>query len=523
MSAVQVSLLLSEDHALATGPQFGGMVRRSLRNLILATSAATLMLATPALAKEDDDDADDAPAVNEKTYELLNLFGEVFERVRADYVEETSDQKLIESAINGMLTSLDPHSSYLNEEGFKEMQVQTKGEFGGLGIEVTMENGLVKVVTPIDDTPAAKAGLQSGDLISYINDDQVMGLSLSDAVEKMRGPVGSKVKLTVLRDGKSEPMEVMLTRSVIKIQSVRSQSQDSQIGYVRITSFTEQTYTRLEAELKKLAAQKGGLKGIVLDLRNNPGGLLDQAVAVSDAFLDGGEIVSTRSRDAKDTRRYSANPGDLTNGLPIVVLINGGSASAAEIVAGALQDHHRAVVMGVQSFGKGSVQTVIPLGDHGAMRLTTSRYYTPSGKSIQAKGITPDIEVAQAKIEPIEQTPSMKERHEADLRGRLKSEDELKKKDKDKDNKESDVPTKLPSDAPDAKPVKDLKDKGTIAPQKNSTLPPDELGAKQDYQLARAIDLLRGLSVYNKLSNPGTTPVPVAETPAAAPAAPAKP
>ncbi len=466
------------------------------RKWLLAGTAA-LLLASPAFAAKPEEDEADVPVVNEKTYELLNLFGEVFERVRADYVEPVSDEKLIEAAINGMLTSLDPHSSYLNEEGFKEMQVQTKGEFGGLGIEVTIENGLVKVVTPIDDTPAAKAGIQSGDLIATIDDEQVMGMSLSDAVEKMRGPVGSKVKLTILREGKHEPMEVSLTRSIIKIQSVRAKIVESNIGYIRITSFTELTQSRLESELKKLMSGKDALKGIVLDLRNNPGGLLDQAISVSDTFLEGGEIVSTRSRDARDTRRYSATAGDQSKGLPIVVLVNGGSASAAEIVAGALQDHRRAVVMGTQSFGKGSVQTVIPMGNHGAMRLTTSRYYTPSGKSIQAKGITPDIEVAQAKVEPVEKKG--KEFHEADLRGRLKNDQEDAKKNKDVPKTlpatplpESGVTTPGDETKPDAKTP--------VTPQKNTTLPADELGAKDDYQLARAIDLLRGLSVYRNVT-----------------------
>ncbi len=476
----------------------------------LLAGAASLLLSTSAHAAPEAEDDTDVPVVNEKTYELLNLFGEVFERVRADYVEPVSDEKLIESAINGMLTSLDPHSSYLNDEGFKEMQVQTKGEFGGLGIEVTMDNGVVKVVTPIDDTPAAKAGIQTGDLIAAIDDEQVMGMSLSDAVGKMRGPVGSKVKLTIVREGKTEPMEVSLTRSVIKIQSVRAKMVDNNIGYLRITSFTETTDSRLQTELKKLMSNKEALKGIILDLRNNPGGLLDQAIAVSDDFLEGGEIVSTRSRDAKDTRRYSATAGDLTKGLPIVILTNGGSASAAEIVAGALQDHHRAVVMGTQSFGKGSVQTVIPMGNHGAMRLTTSRYYTPSGKSIQAKGITPDIEVAQAKVEPVEKKG--KEWHEADLRGRLKNDqDDAKKKDAPKTLPATPLPesgVKTPGD--DAKPDA----KTPVTPQKNTTLPADELGAKDDYQLARAIDLLRGLSVYRGMNAPAPS------APATAPAKP---
>ncbi|WP_035671464.1 S41 family peptidase, partial [Azospirillum brasilense] len=338
-----------------------------------------------------------------ETYRQLNLFGDVFERVRAEYVESTTDEQLIESAINGMLTSLDPHSSYLNRKSFQDMQVQTRGEFGGLGIEVTMENGLIKVVSPIDETPAFRAGLQPGDLIIQLNGEAVMGLSLNEAVEKMRGPVGSDIKVTVRRGEAGEPFEVTLTRAVIKVQSVRYRT-EGDIGYVRITSFNEQTQQGLEKAIASIQQQLGDkLKGYVLDLRNNPGGLLDQAVSVSDTFLEKGEIVSTRGRKAEEGTRYNAKPGDLAKGLPIVVLVNGGSASASEIVAGALQDHKRALVLGTQSFGKGSVQTIIPLPGHGAMRLTTARYYTPSGKSIQALGITPDIEVHPARVEETDQ------------------------------------------------------------------------------------------------------------------------
>src|SRR6266850_4263178 len=336
---------------------------------------------------------------NSDTYDQLRLFGDVFEKVRADYVEEVTDQQLVENAINGMLAALDPHSSYMNAKSFDEMQVQTRGEFGGLGIEVTMENGLVKVVSPIDDTPAARAGILPGDFIIELDGQPVMGLSLSEAVDKMRGPIDSEIKLTIQR-GDKDPFDVSLTRAVVKIQSVRSHLEGNDIAYLRITSFSEQTDTGLEAQFKKLKDQAGGkLAGIVLDLRNNPGGLLDQAVAVSDDFLDKGEIVSTRGRHAEDAQRYNARPGDIADGLPMVVLINGGSASASEIVAGALQDHHRAIMLGTKSFGKGSVQTIIPLAGHGAMRLTTARYYTPSGRSIQAKGIEPDILVEPAKIE----------------------------------------------------------------------------------------------------------------------------
>src|SRR5438094_356596 len=335
-----------------------------------------------------------------ETYKQLNLFGEVFERVRAEYVDDTSDNSLVESAINGMLTSLDPHSNYLNTKNFNDMKVQTRGEFGGLGIEVSMENGLVKVVSPIDDTPAARAGLKPGDLITHLDGNPVQGLTLPEAVEKMRGPVNSEINLTIRREGQ-EPFDVKLTRAIIKIQSVRSHLEGNNIGYIRITSFNEQTDVGLANAMKSLKQQADNkLIGVILDLRNNPGGLLDQAVAVSDAFLDKGEIVSTRGRRSDDAQRYNARPGAKpASGLPIAVLINGGSASASEIVAGALQDHHRAILLGTRSFGKGSVQTIIPLAGHGAMRLTTARYYTPSGRSIQAKGIDPDIVVEAAKIE----------------------------------------------------------------------------------------------------------------------------
>ncbi len=350
-----------------------------------------------------------------ETYRQLNLFGEGFERVRADYVEEVTDEKLVESAINGMLTALDPHSGYLTAKSYQDMQVQTRGEFGGLGIEVTMEQGLVKVVSPIDETPAFRAGLQPGDLITHLDGEQVMGLTLAEAVERMRGRVGSEIKLTIRRAAQ-EPFEVTLKRDVIRIRSVRSRVIDN-TGYIRITTFNEQTQSGLEKAVADLQAEKGkDLIGIVLDLRNNPGGLLDQAISVSDAFLNQGEIVSTRGRRTEDSQRFNAKNGDIADGLPIVALINGGSASASEIVAGALQDHKRALVLGTKSFGKGSVQTIIPLPGHGAMRLTTARYYTPSGRSIQAVGIEPDLEVPAARIDLIDEG---KRRSEADLRGAL--------------------------------------------------------------------------------------------------------
>src|SRR5579872_4929916 len=362
---------------------------------LIAATAATVFL----MMLHQDVGAATSSSNSAETYKQLNLFGDVFELVRSDYVDSASDETLVEGAINGMLTSLDPHSNYLNAKNFNDMKVQTRGEFGGLGIEVSMENGLVKVVSPIDDTPAAHAGLKPGDLIIKIDGTPVQGLTLPEAVEKMRGLINTDITLTIRREGR-EPFDVKLTRANIKIQSVRSHLVHGNIGYIRITSFTEQTDVGLDKAMKKLKQDANNkLIGVVLDLRNNPGGLLDQAVAVSDAFLDKGEIVSTRGRRSDDAQRYNARPGDIAQGLPVAVLINGGSASASEIVAGALQDHHRAILLGTRSFGKGSVQTIIPLAGHGAMRLTTARYYTPSGRSIQAKGIEPDIVVEAAKIE----------------------------------------------------------------------------------------------------------------------------
>ncbi|PKP63130.1 MAG: peptidase S41, partial [Alphaproteobacteria bacterium HGW-Alphaproteobacteria-8] len=325
-------------------------------------------------------------SAKKSTYEQLDLFGDVFERVRGAYVEEVDEAKLIESAINGMLASLDPHSSYLAPKGFEDMRVQTKGEFGGLGIEVTMEEGLVKVVAPMDDTPAAKAGVLAGDLITHIDGEPVMGLTLADAVERMRGLVGSDIKLTIARRDADAPLELTMTRDVIKIKAVRARA-EGDVVVLRVTTFNEQTFDNLKAGIAEVQAEIGGadkVKGYVLDLRNNPGGLLNQAISVTDAFLDKGEIVSTRGRDARDSERHNARKGDLADGKPIVVLINEGSASASEIVAGALQDHRRAIVVGAKSFGKGSVQTIMPLSGEGALRLTTARYYTPSGRSIQA-------------------------------------------------------------------------------------------------------------------------------------------
>ena len=408
-----------------------------------------------------------------ETYRQLKLFGDVFERVRADYVEKVTDEKLIEMAIQGMLSSLDPHSSYLNPDSFRDMRIQTKGEFGGLGIEVTMENGLVKVVSPIDDTPAFHAGIEAGDFITHLDSEPVLGLTLNEAVKKMRGPVNTDIHLTVRRAG-SEPFDVTITRAVIKITSVRSRAEEN-IAYIRITAFNEQTTSGLEQAIKKHREELGDkLVGFVLDLRNNPGGLLDQAISVSDAFLERGEIVSTRGRDPNDAQRYNARSGDLAEGLPMVVLINGGSASASEIVAGALQGHHRAIVLGTGSFGKGSVQTIIPLSGNGAMRLTTARYYTPSGRSIQGTGITPDITVEQARIEKVEAGPR---RREADLRGAL---------DNGGGNGASEPDNGGGKGAPDRNDQKN---------QNEVKKPPT---TQQDFQLVRALDLLRGLAFFNE-------------------------
>ena len=421
------------------------------RSGILAAVAAAVVL----LSLRQDISA--ATSNSTETYKQLNLFGEVFERVRAEYVEDVSDDSLVESAINGMLTSLDPHSNYLNTKNFNDMKVQTRGEFGGLGIEVSMENGLVKVVSPIDDTPAARAGLKPGDLITHLDGDPVQGMTLPAAVEKMRGPVSSEIRLTIRREGK-DPFDVKLVRATIKIQSVRSHLEGDNIAYIRITTFNEQTDVGLNNAMKNLKQQAGGkLLGVILDLRNDPGGLLDQAVAVADAFLEKGEIVSTRGRRSEDAQRYNARPGDIAAGLPVVVLINGGSASASEIVAGALQDHHRAILLGTRSFGKGSVQTIIPLPGHGAMRLTTARYYTPSGRSIQAKGIDPDIVVEAAKIEKKPEKGEAKVATASDLK----------------------------------------RDDSSDGGAEQASVDPSIIGTPADYQLTRAVDMLRGIALFN--------------------------
>jgi len=385
----------------------------------LAGVAATLILTQPRVLLA----GSAARAAVSDTYRELNLFGDVFERVRADYVEKPDDSKLVESAINGMLAGLDPHSSYMDPKSFRDMQVQTRGEFGGLGIEVTMEDGLVKVVAPIDETPAAKAGVMANDIITHLDNEAVQGLTLNQAVDKMRGPVNTKIKLTIMRKGADKPIEVTIVRDIIRVKSVRWRPQGSDVGYIRVTQFNEQTTDGLKQAITELNAQLGAdkIKGYVLDLRNNPGGLLDQAISVSDTFLEKGEIVSTRGRNPEETQRFNARPGDLIKNKPLIVLINGGSASASEIVAGALQDHKRATLIGTRSFGKGSVQTIILLGaGNGALRLTTARYYTPSGRSIQAKGISPDIEVLQDVPDNLKSQTDSK--GEASLRGHLKAE-----------------------------------------------------------------------------------------------------
>ncbi|WP_419896279.1 S41 family peptidase [Roseomonas sp. USHLN139] len=412
-----------------------------------------------------------------ETYRLLNLFGDIFERVRAEYVEPVNDREVIESAINGMLQGLDPHSSYMNARSFRDMQVQTRGEFGGLGIEVSQEGGYVKVISPIDDTPAAKAGVKPGDLITHLNGNSVQGLTLQEAVEQMRGERGSSIKLTIRRPGTEAPIELSLTRDVIRPQVARFRMEGEDVGYVRLSSFNEQTEGALRRAVSTLRQQAGNnLKGLILDLRNNPGGLLDQAVQVSDDFLERGEIVSTRARRPDDAQRWNAKPGDIADGLRVIVLINGGSASASEIVAGALQDHRRAVLLGTKSFGKGSVQTVMPIPGNGAIRLTTARYYTPSGRSIQATGITPDIEVLATREEG---NAPLRDR-EADLRRALRNDNGT--------NGSTEAPPLPPLNLPAG--VQD----------KVSRLPPEGAPAfdptkpETDFQLQQAAGLLRAWS-----------------------------
>ncbi len=408
-----------------------------------------------------------ATTPNTEIYKQLDLFGDVLERVRSDYVEKPEDATLVENAINGMLTALDPHSAYLSPKHFRDMQVQTRGEFGGLGIEVTMENGVVKVVSPIDDTPAYKAGVQANDLITHLDNDQIVGLTLEQAVEKMRGPVNTPITLTVIRKGRDDPFDIKVTRDVIRINAVKSRLEaDGEVIYTKISTFNEQTHTNLQKQvdaLKKQTTKK--VKGFIVDLRNNPGGLLDQAVAVSDDFLEKGAIVLTKGRNLEETQRSQARPGDITDGRRIIVLINGGSASASEIVAGALQDHKRATVIGTRSFGKGSVQTIIPLGANGALRLTTARYYTPSGRSIQAKGIDPDIVVEQDLPEELKGKEQPKPRGESSLRGHLKNDP----KEKEQSGSSAYVPREPEKDVQLQYALKMLRDGTEIAPAAAAT------------------------------------------------------
>jgi carboxyl-terminal processing protease len=447
--------------------------QRRLRNgLLLGTAFLAGVVAGPAFGVLGHASAQDSSRA--ETYQMLKVFGDVLERVRAEYVDPVNDKELIENAINGMLTGLDPHSSYMNAKAFKDMQVQTKGEFGGLGIEVTEEKGLIKVVSPIDDTPAAKAGIKPGDIITALDGKTVIGLSLNDAVDRMRGPPNSKIVLTIKRQNVDKPLEVPLVRETIQIKVVKSRMEPDDIGYVRLSQFTEQADSGIKAAVRTLSkqAQGGKLKALILDLRNDPGGLLDQAVAVGSDFIDQGEIVSTRARHAEDSQRWDAKGSDILNGAPLVVLINGGSASASEIVAGALQDHQRAVLVGDRSFGKGSVQTVMPLPGNGAMRLTTARYYTPSGRSIQGLGIKPDVPVAETR-EPL---PSFGADREADLNGAIT-------------NTGGTGPTALPPRT-DLPPVaKQIPDKPPEGFPKFDLQKPDET----DFQLQQALVLAKAM------------------------------
>jgi len=414
-----------------------------------------------------------------ETYRLLNLFGDVFERVRAEYVEPVNDRDVIENAINGMLQGLDPHSSFMNARSFRDMQVQTRGEFGGLGIEVTQENGYVKVISPIDETPAARAGVRPGDLITHLNGQSTQGLTLQEAVEQMRGERGTQLRLTIRREGERAPIELSLTRDVIRPQVARFRLEGNDIAYIRLTSFNEQTEAALRRAMTTMRNQAGSnLRGLVLDLRNNPGGLLDQAVQVADDFLDQGEIVSTRARRSEDAQRWNARPGDIAQGLPIVVLVNSGSASASEIVAGALQDHRRAVVMGVKSFGKGSVQTVMPIPGQGAIRLTTARYYTPSGRSIQATGIDPDIEVMAQRPDP---NAPQRDR-EADLRRSLRGDSAARQEQRQAQQQPPLPPLNLPPGLVERVVAQPAEGAPAFDPTKPET----------DHQLQQAVQLLRG-------------------------------
>ena len=437
----------------SSSPRFVRFTRYAIRGfavfgvVVFGLMTVFILPSTPSISQS---------STNDETYRQLSLFGDAFQLIRDDYVEEVDDKTLISNAINGMLSALDPHSNYLPDDDFKKMQERTRGEFGGLGIEITMEDGYVKVVSPIDDTPAFNAGVQAGDLIVQIAGQDVLGMTLSEAVELMRGPVGSDIDITIRRKD-DQFIDITLTRDVIKMRSVRHESY-GKVGYIRITTFSEQTTPGLEKAVAELQAEHGNdLQGVILDLRNNPGGLLREAVSVSDAFLEKGEIVSTRGRQGNQNSRYFAKSGDLLDGLPLVILINSGSASASEIVAGALKDHKRAVIMGTRSFGKGSVQSIIPMPGHGAIRITTARYYTPSGVSIQSTGIAPDIDVELSVVENLESGAVREE----DLRGHLEN------------NAEGQSTT--PADE-------------------------DESVNLRDYQLARAIDLIQGVQIFNTIN-----------------------
>src|SRR5476651_1696887 len=464
---------------------------------LVSTAAILAFLAVPVAYTYGQDKADKtSSAEKSELYQQLNLFGDVLERVRRDYVEPPDEKLLMENAINGMLASLDPHSSYMNPKAYKDMQVQTRGEFGGLGIEVTMENQVIKVVSPIDDTPAAKAGLQSGDLIFALDGEPVQGLTLQEAVDKMRGKIGSAIKISVRR-GTKDPFDVSLTRESIKVKATRYRL-EGDVGYIRVTSFTEQSTSGLIDAVEKIKKEEGNkLKGYVLDLRNNPGGLLDQAISMVDAFLEKGEIVSVKARKAEDIQRWNAKPGDVAGGLPIVVLVNGGSASASEIVAGALQDHHRAIILGTRTFGKGSVQTIMQVTGGGAIRLTTALYFTPSGRSIQKEGIKPDIEVEQAKVETIQQRMSFRE---SDLRGSITNPNKPADASKPAEAPKPDANDK-PSDGKPAAGAPPVAPPIPAAPAASTDPdePPKE--AVADYQLLRALDLIRGISLYSNRAN----------------------
>jgi carboxyl-terminal processing protease len=453
-------------------------MRYFFKTTLYAISFMSIYLSTPSFAAKTE------------TYNQLNLFADVFERIRANYVKDVDDEELIEAAINGMLTSLDPHSTYLNSKKYENMRVQTSGEFGGLGIEVTMDKGVILVVAPMDDTPAYRAGVQAGDYITKIDGEQINGLTLNEAVDKMRGKVGTDIDVTIVREGESDVIEITITRAIIEVQSVRHRIED-EIGYVRISSFTEKTTSGLREALAEIDEELGeNLQGIILDLRNNPGGLLDQAVDVSSAFLDRGEIVSTRTRNDRNIQRYNAKPGDNIDKKSLVVLINGGSASASEIVAGALQDHERAVVVGTQSFGKGSVQTVMPLSTDGAMSLTTAYYFTPSGNSIQNEGIVPDVVVEQLRLNDREAIRAR--RSEASLRGSLANPN-ASKDDDGKDSEEGEEEA-TDNDASEENADADTEETDEDSEEEEEETP-QLTTAQDDYQLNFALNLIRGIAI----------------------------